>query len=147
MADHRAENILAAVVTAVTGLTTTGARVYRGRRYELDVDLSPSLCVYMGPDSPLSDEGDSPMAYLDSELTVYIEGVAKQSTTDVATTLNQMRHEVAVALNTDFTQGLAYVHNTTEGDAVLDVAAETDKLVGRMRTEWRFLYRRQRYVP
>lgn len=146
MADHRAENIIAAVVTAVTGLTTTGARVYRGRRYELDVDASPSLCVYLGPDLPLSGPGDSPLAYQDSELTVYIEGVVKNSTTAVATTLNQIRHEVAVALNADHTQGLAYVHNTTEGETLLDIGVETDKPVGRMRTAWLFLYRRQRYV-
>lgn len=146
MADHRAENIIAAVVTTVTGLTTTASRVYRGRRYELDVDTSPSLCVYMGPDTPFSAPGDSPMAYQDSELTIYIEGVVKDSTTAVATTLNQIRHEVAVALNADHTQGLAYVHDTIEGDTALDLNGETDKPVGRMRTAWRFLYRRQRYV-
>jgi hypothetical protein len=46
MADHAREQIRDKVVAKVTGLTTTGTRVYPSRKYPLDDDLFPGLCVY-----------------------------------------------------------------------------------------------------
>lgn len=144
MADSRAENIIAAIVTAVTGLTTTGANVFRGRVYELPETSLPCLCVYLGFDNPRSDGGSSSWVYIDSDLTINIEAVVKDSSVQVDTTLNQIRYEVGQALQDDVTQGLSYVMNTTEGAAGVSLDGGGDETVGRMRMEWTILYRRVR---
>lgn len=43
---HIRKKIRDALVTAVTGLTTTGSRVYRSRVYPLESGKLPGLCVY-----------------------------------------------------------------------------------------------------
>lgn len=43
---HIRKQIRDALVTAVTGLTTTGSRVYRSRVYPLESGKLPGLCVY-----------------------------------------------------------------------------------------------------
>lgn len=144
MADSRAENIITAIVTAVTSLDTTGANVFRGRVYELPETSLPCLCVYLGFDNPRSDGGSSSWIYIDSDLTINIEAVVKDSSAQVDTTLNQIRYEVGQALQADITQGLAYVMNTTEGPAGVTLDGGGDETVGRMRMEWTILYRRLR---
>lgn len=146
MADSRAENIITAIVTAVTSLDTTSANVFRGRVYELPETSLPCLCVYLGFDNPRSDGGSSSWVYIDSDLTINIEAVVKDSSAQVDTTLNQIRYEIGQALQADITQGLAYVMNTTEGPAGVTLDGVGDETVGRMRMEWTVLYRRLRHV-
>jgi hypothetical protein len=43
---HARTQIRNAVITAVTGLATTGSRVFEGRIYPLATDELPALCVY-----------------------------------------------------------------------------------------------------
>jgi hypothetical protein len=57
MADHAREQIRDKVVTKVTSLTTTGTRVYPSRKYPLDDDLFPGLCVYTLNESIDEEEG------------------------------------------------------------------------------------------
>lgn len=147
MALNRAENILATVVTTLTGLTTTGSYVYRGRTYELPDTTTEALLVYLGPDNPRSDGGSSSWTFIDSDLTINVEAVVKSSSDQVDTVLNLIRHEVQQALYADYTQGLSYVINTTEGPAIPDLSGETDQMVGRLRMEWAFQYRRYRITP
>ncbi|MEY2654030.1 MAG: hypothetical protein RLZZ524_1058, partial [Pseudomonadota bacterium] len=45
MANHLRQQIREAVAGAVTGLTTTGARVYQGRVYPLEDAQLPGLTV------------------------------------------------------------------------------------------------------
>jgi hypothetical protein len=103
----RAESILDAVVTLVTGLTTTGSRVTRGRTYA--VPAEPALAVDMGGEVPA---GDPNMAYQDEYLDITVTAYAKgaQGTTD--TTLNQIAAEVYAAVMASRQLGLAYVHDT-----------------------------------
>ena len=58
MASHRAEQILAAVQTAVTGLASTGTNVDRGRADDIPAEKCPALRVAMGADNLL--DGWSP---------------------------------------------------------------------------------------
>ncbi len=142
---HRAESILSAVVTNVTGLTTTGANVFRGRVYALPDTSLPALAVYQGEDKVL---GQYSQALYDCELTVLIEALVKTSATQVDTLLNQIREQVTVALQANYTQGLSYVLNTVEGDAAApELSGEGDKPAAALRMEWRFLYRRSRTNP
>ena len=57
MVDHAREQIRDKVVTKVTSLTTTGTRVYPSRKYPLDDDLFPGLCVYTLNESIDEEEG------------------------------------------------------------------------------------------
>lgn len=43
---HIRKQIRDALVTALTGLTTTGSRVYRSRVYPLESGKLPGLCIY-----------------------------------------------------------------------------------------------------
>lgn len=136
---------MAAVVTNVTGLTTTGANVFRGRVYAVPDTSLPALAVYQGEDKVL---GQYSQALYDCELTVLIEALVKTSSQQVDTLLNQIREQVTIALQSNYTQGLAYVLNTTEGDAAApELSGEGDKPTAALRMEWRFLYRRSRTNP
>ncbi len=145
MADHKAEQILSAVITKVTGLTTTGANVFRGRVYAVPDGRLPALCVFMGTDEVI---GQWSHQHVDSLLTIHIDAKVKDSAAQVDTTLNQIRKEVAIALQADITQGLSFVQDTQEGDAAEpDLSGEADKPIASQRLEWVFRYRRNRTDP
>ena len=144
MADHRADDIISAVLTAVTGLATTGANAFRGRTYELPESSLPCVCVYQGGDFPLTNT--SPWTFIDSELSIVVEAIVKDSSAQAETTLNQIRYEVSEALQGDVTLGLSFVMNTTEGSATITLDGSTNEIVGRMRMEWVVLYRRLRTI-
>lgn len=140
---HRAESIMQAIVGKVTGLVTTGANVTRGRVHA--ADTLPALSVYQGDDSIIAEYAQT---LLDCELTFYIEALVKSSTTQIDTLLNQIREEVTVALQTDYTQGLAYVLNTVEGNAAApELSGEGEQPSAMLRMEWRIQYRRSRTNP
>jgi hypothetical protein len=48
MANHVRRQIRDAIKTALTGLATTGANVFKARAYELDVTQLPALCIESG---------------------------------------------------------------------------------------------------
>ena len=142
---HRAESIVSAVVTTVTGLTTTGSNVYRGRMTPIAADVSNALRVYLGEDSLL---GEYSQAKMDWELTILIESFAKSPTAQIDTRLNTIREEVTIALQADYTQGLAYVINTLEGNAARpEFSAEGEQAMGSQVMEWKIHYRRSRTDP
>ena len=142
---HRAESIVSAVVTTLTGLTTTGSNVFRGRVYAVPDASLPALCVYQGEDKII---GQYSQAKYDCAITITVEALVKTSSTQVDTTLNTIREEVVEALQADYTQGLAYVLNTIEGDtSAPELSGEGDKPSAAVRMEWQFHYRRSRTDP
>lgn len=54
---HARSTIRDAFVTALAGLTTTGARVYKSRLYPLDNDNLPGLTVFVTSEEVGEDEG------------------------------------------------------------------------------------------
>ena len=54
---HARKDIRDSIVTAVTGLTTTGTRVYASRSYPLDDDNLPGLLVYTVSEDIDEEEG------------------------------------------------------------------------------------------
>lgn len=142
---HRAESIVAAVLTKVTGLTTTAARAFRGRVYPLQASELPAVFVYQGPDEITQ---HLLQGKLDSLLTVHVEAVAKSPTAQIDTTLNLIREEVTVALQADYTQGLAYVIDTREvGAEAPALTGDGDAPSGTLRMTWQIHYRRSRANP
>lgn len=104
---HRAESILAAVTTQVTGLATTGSNVVRGRVYP--TGAAAALSVDMGDESPPAALN---MQFQDALLTVEITAHVKTASGGLDTALNQIAAEVYAAIFDDRTLGLAYVIDT-----------------------------------
>lgn len=117
---HKAETVLDAVVTAVTGLSTTGANVTRGRAYA--VSAVPSLSVFMGQDVV---DNELSIGHYDRELEVFIEAHVA-STGDLEETLNQIRAEVFAALRADHTLGGAAIEIRPDADSRPELEGETD---------------------
>jgi len=142
---HRAESIVTTLVATLTGLTTTGARVYRGRAYPLQDAQYPALLIYLGQDEL---QADYSQEKYDSLLTVWVEARVKTVASQVDTVLNTIREEVTVALQADYTQGLGYVIDTREGDAAEpELGGDGNQPTGALRMQWQFLYRRSRTNP
>lgn len=145
MADHRAEQILAAVQTSVSGLTTTGANVERGRADDVPAAATPALRVAMGDDRIVDPWSD---ALLDSELEVSIFAMVHDSATNVETKLNQVRKEANIALAANHTLGLAFVHAIVElGARRPNMSGESAKPAAAMELQYRVKYRRSRLDP
>lgn len=121
---HRAEDILAQIVTTLTGLTTTGTKVARGRVYTIEETELPALSIYLGADDPIGDKGPTNVQFQDSDLLVRVRAHVKTTSEQVDTTLNLIRREVHVALMADYTQSLNYVLNT------IPLGAEEPELSG-----------------
>lgn len=96
---HARQTIRQAIATAVTGLTTTGARVYQSRLHTLrDANLP---CLLVNTDEEVIDSGLGVKTRL---LSVKIRAVAKAAA-DLDDTLDTMAAEVETALAPGFTAG------------------------------------------
>jgi hypothetical protein len=140
MANHRAEQVVAAVQAAVTGLTTTGARVDRGRDDDIDAAKTPALRVATGDDTVVDPWAQS---LLDSELEVLVNAYVHTGASNVETLLSTIRKEVTIALMADQKLGLAFVHSIVElGASRPDKATDGAKPAGRLEMKFRVKYRR-----
>lgn len=133
----RTEQVMDAVVTALTGLATTGSNVFRGRVYDLPDTALPGLAVSMGEDT-IADELNG---YYDWTLSVAIESKV-EANTQVDTTLNTIRGEVHAALRADPTLGLSFVIDTKPSSAEApDLSGEGAKPIGTQRLIYQVRYR------
>lgn len=147
MADARAEQILAAIATALTGLASTGSNVQRGQIYAHEAARLPALAITMGADVPAT---ELQSGLLDWELSVFVETVDQVDADEYAgydvgleAKVNQMRKEVHAALFADHTLGLAFVHDiipgpaqqpTLDGDGKLPIGSQLLNFVVRYRS-------------
>lgn len=133
---HRAETILAAVETALTGLATTGANVERGRAYA--VPVLPALTISKGSD--LASETDEILDPLARELLIDVD-IHLNQTGNSETALNAIAAEVYAAMTVDYTLGLSYVFDCAlVGDDAPEIEGSQDLPVARMRSTWRIVY-------
>ena len=147
MADHKAEQILDAFTTAVTGLATTGANVERDKVYNLDDAITAGLSVEMGSDIKRDDETQGwelVMYTLSVVINIYVK---QSSSTPLSQTLNQIRKEIVVALQAAPTLGLSFVQDTIEGSALEPVNGPGEKPMSMQRFEWAVVYQRSRTDP
>ncbi len=121
MANHVRKQLRDAIVTAVTGLTTTGTRVFGYRVYAIQEGTElPALAVY------ITDEDAEPItvhvpATIERSPTVHVRGIANASAA-VEDTLDTIAKEVETALASGVTIGsktirLAYQGMEVEMDA------------------------------
>jgi len=87
---HVRKQIRDAIVTATTGLTTTGSNVFRSRIYPLEQTKLPGLCIFTRSETVEFDT--LTMAYV-------------SATTNYDNTLDQIAVEVEEALAADVTLG------------------------------------------
>lgn len=139
---HPIETILAAVLTKVTGLTTTGTNVFRGKGYRFLPAQVPGLAVFMGEENVAEVQSHDRLI---CELEVFIDLAVAEPTTITDTTINAMRKEITIALAADYTLGLAFVSDFQEigGDAP-DISGEADRPAAVMRFGWLATYQRNR---
>ena len=134
---HRAEAIMAAVETAITGLTTTGARVVRAR--VRTVENAPALSLEQGADDVNPELSNYPK--LARELNVKVKAHVKDNDT-ADTNLNLIREEVFAAMMADRTLGLAYVVDVDLiGDDEPEFTGDSDQIVGRQQMNFVVKYR------
>ncbi len=147
MADHYREQILDALVTTVTGLTTTGTKVKRGRVYPLSNTDKNALSVYQGSDQRLNDD-DQPWSVEDWELTLFIDIHVKNRSTQIDQQCNLIEKEIEIALKADTKLGLSFAYDLTHIQTnEPDLSGEGDKPTARVRTEWSIKYRRSSTDP
>lgn len=133
---HRAESILDALTVAVTGLTTTGANVARGRTYP--VSVRPALSVFKGEDNVSEAEIELPTVLREMRVSVAIH---VHETGNLETALNAIAAEVFAALKSNRTLGLSYVYDTDLiGDDEPEIDDSLDLPTGRMVSNWQVVY-------
>ena len=129
---HQRKTIRDAIVTAVTGLATTGANVYNTRPYPVDAGELPALVV-MASDEERQDEEQVHVAATVApvptkrDLTVEILAVAAGST--YYDTLDQIALEVETALGVDLTLSGA-VRELWYAGTELEMTNEVDQPAG-----------------
>lgn len=97
MANHIRQQLREAVAAAVTGLTTTGSRVFQSRAYPLQISDVPCLVVTTDGDSIEQETVHHP--YIQSrQVQLRIEGYAV-GTTNLDDTLDGICKEVEIAVD------------------------------------------------
>ena len=109
MANHVRQQLRESVATAVTGLSTTGSRVYQSRVYPLTDSNLPCLLVTRDGDKSEAITVHSPYQQ-ERATTIRIEGVAK-AVSNIDDTLDTISKEVETAIansSTAIVKGLFY---------------------------------------
>jgi len=132
---HRAETIMTTIVNGLTGLATTGQRVYRGR-FD-NIPALPALSVFMGRESQVETQSFNVMRReLEVEIQITVQGLY-----NLETSINQIRAEVYAALMADVTQGRSFIINTTwREDTAPEFSPEQDQGIARVVMTWAILY-------
>ncbi len=93
---HTHKQIRDALATALTGLTTSGSRVYPNRLYPMDTAELPGLRIYLDADAVEVETIHSPLVYM-HDLSITVEACARSSSA-LDDTLDTMALEIETAL-------------------------------------------------
>lgn len=136
MADHLHKQIRGALVTKLTGLATSGSRVFANRLQPLADALSPTLRIYLDDEAAQAETVHTP--YLQTRtLTAVVEAVAK-AVSSLDDTLDLMSKEVEIALAAGITVGSATLYPVYTGMSFDD--EQGDKPVGIKRMTFSIQY-------
>lgn len=140
MANHLRRQLREAIATAVTGLVTTGARVYQSRVYPLQDAELPALRVYTRSEAATTETLTIP-ALMSRVVEVVIEAAAKANA-DLDDTLDQMAKEVETALGAGLTISGKFLPISYNG-CDIEMSGDGEKPTGTisMRFSARLLYR------
>lgn len=134
---HKREQIRKAIVTAVTGLTTTGANVFSGITYNLaDTDL-PALKVYAAGEQ--YNEGQDEMGAVEGRiLSIRIEATAK-ATGALDDTLDDICEEVEIAVTGSSALSALVTGGRLESTEI-EIEPGAELPVGTATMEWAIFY-------
>jgi hypothetical protein len=131
MADHLRKRIRAAVTTALTGLATTGSRVYASRVYPLNANELPALRIYADEESATITSLAGASSILERRLAVRVEACV-EAVTGFDDTADQIAKEVEIALTADYALGglvkwifLSRIDQQLSGEGDRPVAVQT----------------------
>lgn len=134
---HRAETIMEAVLSRLTGLATTGARVERARVWP--AEECPAISIERADDSPT--EAGRRFSFQDRRLQISVTAYVKTAG-NFETALHQIAAEVYAALFADVTQGIEFVMDTHWlGDGKPETNAETETRSATMEMTYSITYR------
>ena len=137
---HVRKSIRDNIVTAVTSLSTTGARVYRSRIYppETANDL-PGLCVYTLREASEADTMGASAHGLAREVDIVVEAYVR-ATSNYDNTLDTICVEVEEAVATDLTRG-GNAKDTLLESTEFELSGEGDQPVAMARLTYSCFYR------
>lgn len=142
---HRAEQVIDAVVAALSASSTLASDVYRDRVLSLNEDEQelPAVSVTLGDDAPIDGDGASNLAYFDSLIEVVVRIVLRADDEQAAiSALLDRRRSVHVALMADRSLGLGFVIDTRYGGASApELQSGADRLAALMDVRWTIHYR------
>ena len=134
---HVRKNIRDSVVTAVTGLTTTGTNVYRTRVYPLASGKLPGLAVYTSSESSINETVTIPRTK-SRTLELVVEGYVS-GTANLDNTLDTIAVEVEEALVADVTRG-GLAKDTQLISTETELIGEGEKVAGLIRLTFEIMY-------
>jgi len=143
MADHLHKQIRAAVVTKLTGLTTSGSRVYANRLAPLPDTTLPSLTITLDDETSEGLTVHQPQAQ-ERTLTLSVSAMAKASA-GLDDTLDLMSKEVEIALSSGITIGSVHLDALYTGMQFDD--EQLDKPVGIKRMTFSILFTAMNNAP
>lgn len=133
---HVRKQIREAVAAAVTGLATTGARVFQSRVYPLKESDLPCLLVNTDEEDVASDVGITALT-LERTLRLTVRGVA-MATANLDDTLDATLEEVEAVLNGNTLGGLA--KQCVLSGVRVQMSAELDKPAGEIEMAFTVTY-------
>jgi len=137
MANHIRQQIREAIATAVTGLATTGARVYQSRVYPLETANLPALLVYSDSDTSEPMTIHAPRV-LQRSLSVRVVAIAK-AVADVDDTLDKICKEVETALANPVS-GLTMAKTVTLTGTQLEMVGTAEQPAGAANMQYQIDY-------
>lgn len=144
---HARAQIRDAVVSALTGLTTTGSRVYSGRTRALAKDHQPSLLVYATSETSDVDASGRKLLRI---LLLVVEGrvvaTGASAASDIESTLDTVASEVEARLTREPSLG-GLAQELTLTRTVINAVSPGESHAGEVRMEFRVAYRTRETEP
>lgn len=144
---HLRKTIRDSAATRLTGLTTTGARVYKSRNLPLTTAEYPCIAIYARSDvADYADAGFSGgLAYPVRTVELHVVGYVKDTdSAAIEDTLDAIAEEVETAL---FASALTGTHGITLGEQSISVDAGGDETVGSVDIVFNAMYRTREGSP
>lgn len=142
---HYREQIRKAVITAVTGLTTTGTRVKSSPVFNLADNMSPTLAVRARQSIPNYETGEMNQK-VQWAVEIVVEGYAKTNT-DLLDTLDDMASEVETAIYTNSALYALCNGYIEAGEQTFDIDTDGDVPLGKIEILYTIYYHAQEGAP